>query len=73
MVGKNVENRKCERVDNVEERTLLVVTVLRGKGFPVYKEEGKFGDLIVTYNVTIPSNLTEHQKELFRQLKDSSN
>ena len=32
MVGKNVENRKCERVDNVEERTLLVVTVLRGKG-----------------------------------------
>ncbi|MDB1063071.1 J domain-containing protein, partial [Phocaeicola vulgatus] len=35
--------------------------------------EGKFGDLIVTYNVTIPSNLTEHQKELFRQLKDSSN
>ena len=46
---------------------------LKGKGFPVYKEEGKFGDLIVTYNVTIPSNLTEHQKELFRQLKDSSN
>ena len=42
---------------------------LKGKGFPVYKEEGKFGDLIVTYNVTIPSNLTEHQKELFRQLK----
>ena len=32
MVEKNVENRKCERVDNVEERTLLVVTVLRGKG-----------------------------------------
>ena len=29
--------------------------------------------MIVTYNVTIPSNLTEHQKELFRQLKDSSN
>lgn len=32
MVEKNVENRKCERVDNVEERTLLVVTVLRSKG-----------------------------------------
>lgn len=40
---------------------------LKGKGFPVYKEEGKFGDLIVTYNITIPTNLTEHQKELFRQ------
>lgn len=46
---------------------------LKGKGFPVYKEEGKFGDLIVTYNVTIPTNLTEHQKELFRQLRDSNN
>ena len=46
---------------------------LKGKGFPVYKEEGKFGDLIVTYNITIPTNLTEHQKELFRQLKNSIN
>lgn len=46
---------------------------LKGKGFPVYKEEGKFGDLIVTYNITIPTNLTEHQKELFRQLKNSNN
>lgn len=46
---------------------------LKGKGFPVYKEEGKFGDLIVTYNVIIPTNLTEHQKELFRQLKNSNN
>lgn len=46
---------------------------LKGKGFPIYKEEGKFGDLIVTYDVTIPTNLTEHQKELFRQLKNSSN
>mgnify|MGYP000388016316 FL=1 len=46
---------------------------LKGKGFPVYKEEGKFGDLIVTYNITIPTNLTELQKELFRQLKNSIN
>ena len=27
-----MQEQKCERVDNVEERTLLVVTVLRGKG-----------------------------------------
>lgn len=46
---------------------------LKGKGFPVYKEEGKFGDLIVTYDISIPTHLTEHQKELFRQLKNSSN
>lgn len=46
---------------------------LKGKGFPIYKEEGKFGDLIVTYDIAIPTNLTEHQKELFRQLKNNSN
>ena len=42
---------------------------LKGKGFPVYKKEGQFGDLIVTYSVKIPTNLTEAQKELFRQLQ----
>ena len=41
---------------------------LKGKGFPVYKQEGKFGDLYVTYNVKIPTNLTDKQKELFEQL-----
>lgn len=46
-------------------------TRLKGKGFPVYKKEGQFGDLIVTYNVLIPVNLTEQQKELFKQLAQS--
>jgi curved DNA-binding protein len=41
---------------------------IRGKGFPVYKTEGVFGDLFVTYHVQIPTNLTEEQKELFRKL-----
>jgi curved DNA-binding protein len=44
---------------------------LKGKGFPVYKQEGKFGDLYVTWQVKIPTNLTEKQKELFRQLSKS--
>jgi curved DNA-binding protein len=44
---------------------------LKGKGFPVYKKEGEFGDLIITYNVKIPTNLTEKQKELFRELSKS--
>ena len=44
---------------------------LRGKGFPVYKQEGQCGDLIVTYNVKVPTHLTERQKELFRQLANS--
>jgi curved DNA-binding protein len=44
---------------------------LRGKGFPVYKEEGSFGDLFVTYTIKIPEKLTEKQKELFTELSKS--
>lgn len=45
-------------------------TRLKGKGFPVYKKEGEFGDLYITYTVKIPTNLTEKQTELFNQLKN---
>lgn len=41
---------------------------LKGKGFPVYKKEGQFGDLIVTYNIKTPTNLTSKEKELFKEL-----
>ncbi|MDR6920697.1 MULTISPECIES: DnaJ C-terminal domain-containing protein [Chryseobacterium] len=44
---------------------------LKGKGFPLYKKEGQYGDLFVTYEVKLPVNLTEKQKELFEQLKNS--
>ena len=44
---------------------------LKGKGFPVYKQKDSFGDLFVTYQVQLPKNLTEKQKELFEQLKNS--
>lgn len=44
---------------------------LKGKGFPLYKQEGAAGDLIVTYQVKLPVNLTERQKELLRQLRDA--
>jgi curved DNA-binding protein len=43
---------------------------LKDKGFPVYKKEGEFGDLIVTYNIKLPTNLSEKEKQLFQQLKD---
>ncbi len=46
-------------------------TRLKGKGFPVYKQEGSFGDLFVTYNVKLPANLTDRQRELFRELQNS--
>lgn len=44
---------------------------LKGKGFPVYKKEGQFGDLFVNYAVKLPVNLTDKQKELFQQIKNS--
>ncbi len=44
---------------------------LKGKGFPLYKNEGRFGDFIVTWNIKTPTNLTEKQKELFTELSKS--
>jgi len=44
---------------------------LKGKGFPVYKHEGEFGDLFISYSVKIPTKLSEKQKELFTQLSES--
>lgn len=41
---------------------------LQGKGFPKYKKEGEFGNLFITYNIKIPSRLSEKQKELFTEL-----
>jgi curved DNA-binding protein len=43
-------------------------TRLKGKGFPLYKKEGEFGDLYITYSIKIPTNLTEKQKALFTEL-----
>lgn len=42
---------------------------LKGKGFPVYKKADKFGDLIVTYLIQIPTQLTEKEKDLFKELQ----
>lgn len=41
---------------------------LKGKGFPVYKKEGTFGDLIITYQLTIPKNLSTAEKEVVEKL-----
>lgn len=41
---------------------------LKGKGFPVYKKEGQFGDLYLTFTIKIPTNLTAKQKTLFAEL-----
>ena len=41
---------------------------LKGKGFPVYKKEAEFGDLYLTYQIQIPTNLSDKEKELFTEL-----
>jgi curved DNA-binding protein len=43
---------------------------LKGKGFPVYKTPGEYGDLYITYSVKLPSNLSEREKSLFRELAE---
>ena len=41
---------------------------LKGKGFPVYKKEGQAGDLYVNLEIQLPTNLTEKEKELLKEL-----
>ena len=40
---------------------------VRGKGYD--RGDGTFGDLIITYNVKLPSGLNDRQKELLREMK----
>jgi len=42
---------------------------LKGKGFPKYKKEGEFGDLFITYNITVPTDLSSKEKELYTELQ----
>ena len=41
---------------------------LKGKGFPIYKKEEEFGDLYITYQIILPTKLTEKEKILFTEL-----
>lgn len=41
---------------------------LQGKGYQ--KPNGTFGNLIVTYNVKLPQNLTQHQRDLLKRMRD---
>ena len=40
---------------------------LRGKGYD--RGDGTFGDLIITYQIKLPENLSERQKEFLRQMR----
>lgn len=42
---------------------------IKGKGMPVYDSANQHGDLLLEIQVNIPEQLTEQQKELFKQLQ----
>ena len=46
---------------------------LKGKGFPIYKKEGQYGDMIITYRIETPTDLTVKEIELFKQLQKIKN
>jgi len=41
---------------------------LKGKGFPKYKRENQFGDLFITYQIKVPTNLSAEEKKLLTEL-----
>ncbi len=46
---------------------------LKGKGFPVYKNQNNLGDLFLTYQIKLPTNLSEKEKDLFKKLQKIRN
>jgi curved DNA-binding protein len=42
---------------------------LKGKGFPIYKKDNQFGDLIITYKIKIPTELSQKEIELIKDLQ----
>lgn len=55
----------------IQQNTQQDTTVrLRGKGFPIYKKDGKFGDLYVIVKVKLPVKLSDKEKELFTELSN---
>jgi molecular chaperone DnaJ len=47
------------------------VLTVKGKGMPMLRRQGRFGDLRVVANVVIPRRLTAQQRDLLQQLADS--
>lgn len=46
---------------------------LKGKGMPLYKQEGMMGDLYITIEVKLPTGLSDKEKELLEALRKERN
>ena len=44
---------------------------IKGKGFPLFKKESLYGNLIVTINLSVPSTLSTRQRALFEELRST--
>ena len=42
---------------------------IKGEGMPVHEGHGEFGDLVVTFNVRFPTELTDEQREAVKNLQ----
>jgi len=46
---------------------------VKGKGFPIYKQEGKFTDLLISIMVDIPTDLDLEDKAMIQKIKNKHN
>ena len=46
---------------------------VKGKGFPIYKQKGKYTDLLISIIVDIPTDLDREDKALIQKIKDKHN
>jgi len=67
LIIQTIDNKKLKLKVKPETHNDTKVK-LTGKGMPIYKKDGEFGDLIVNFKIVMPTNLTTKEKELFTQL-----
>lgn len=75
VLGGELEIETFEGKAKLQIKSLTqngVKVKLKGKGFPVYKKEGDFGDLIATLQVELPKSLTAEQEKLFEALRNTN-
>jgi DnaJ-class molecular chaperone len=44
------------------------IKIVRGKGMPITKQPGSFGNLIIKFDVKFPRSLTDTQKAQLREI-----
>jgi len=71
LLGASLEARTISGTFEIKippETKTGTVFRLKGKGFPVYDEAGRRGDLFLTVKLQLPERPTAQEKKLFREL-----